>query len=152
MRERKVRAALHHPVRGHGGIEPARKQAHHAATGIGGQATRAARAAQGELLVLDDGSTVAIKVQRPRARAQIERDLSLMGFGSRLVDRLPGMRYMSIPGAVEKFGAALQQEPDDLQEILVPTDSDAIFGYAAKTGKIVAPPPGRVTEVSRKTP
>lgn len=61
---------------------------------------------------LDDGSSVAIKVQRASAHWQIERDLSLMSFASRILDRLPGIRYMSLPGAVEQFGQALRAQLD----------------------------------------
>lgn len=72
----------------------------------------AASVAQVHRGVLDDGSIVAIKVQRPEAAAQIEGDLLLMAFGARLIDVLPGMRYMSIPGAVERFSKALRDQLD----------------------------------------
>lgn len=61
---------------------------------------------------LRDGSVVAIKVQRKEARRQIERDLALMRLVARLIDRLPRMRYVSLPGAVERFGAALHAQLD----------------------------------------
>lgn len=61
---------------------------------------------------LDTGHVVAIKVQRASAHWQIERDLSLMAFGARLVDRLPTIRYMSLPGAVEQFSHALRAQLD----------------------------------------
>jgi ubiquinone biosynthesis protein len=72
----------------------------------------AASVAQVHRGVLDDGSVVAIKVQRARARAQIERDLSLFAFGAWLLDKLPRMRWVSLPGAVERFGAALHAQLD----------------------------------------
>jgi len=65
---------------------------------------------------LDDGTVVAIKVQRPEAAAQIEGDLLLLALGSRLVDLLPGMRYLSFPGAVERFGEALRAQLDFRRE------------------------------------
>ncbi|MDW8251145.1 MAG: AarF/UbiB family protein [Myxococcales bacterium] len=70
----------------------------------------AASVAQVHRGVLDDGSVVAIKVQRPEAASQIEGDLLLMMLGARLIDLLPGMRYMSIPGAVEHFAEALRAQ------------------------------------------
>lgn len=61
---------------------------------------------------LVDGSTVAIKVQRWSAAGHIEGDLSILVVFSRLVDLLPGMNYMSIPGAVSRFAAALREQID----------------------------------------
>jgi ubiquinone biosynthesis protein len=72
----------------------------------------AASVAQVHRGVLDDGSVVAIKVQRPEAAGQIEGDLLLMELGARLLDLLPGMRYLSIPGAVEHFAEALRAQLD----------------------------------------
>lgn len=65
---------------------------------------------------LDDGSDVAIKVQRAAATWQIDRDLALMAWGARLLDRLPGVRYMSLPGAVEQFAEALRAQLDFRKE------------------------------------
>lgn len=65
---------------------------------------------------LDDGSDVAIKVQRASASWQIDRDLSLMTWGARLLDKLPGVRYMSLPGAVERFADALRAQLDFRKE------------------------------------
>lgn len=76
----------------------------------------AASVAQVHRGILEDGSIVAIKVQRPEAARQIEGDLMLMAFGARLVDLLPGMRYMSIPGAVERFAEALRAQLDFRRE------------------------------------
>lgn len=61
---------------------------------------------------LDSGEDVAIKVQRKAAASQIERDLALMAWGARLLDKLPTIRYMSLPGAVEKFSIALREQLD----------------------------------------
>lgn len=72
----------------------------------------AASVAQVHRGVLDDGSVVAVKVQRLRARSQIDRDLALFAFGARLLDRLPRMRWVSLPGAVERFAAALRAQLD----------------------------------------
>jgi ubiquinone biosynthesis protein len=65
---------------------------------------------------LDDGSVVAIKVQRKEARGQIERDLALMRLFARIVNALPRMRYVSLPGAVERFGDALHAQLDFRRE------------------------------------
>jgi ubiquinone biosynthesis protein len=61
---------------------------------------------------LDDGTVVAIKVQRAAAADQIERDLAIFAFGARLLDRLPQMKWVSLPGAVERFAAALRAQLD----------------------------------------
>jgi ubiquinone biosynthesis protein len=72
----------------------------------------AASVAQVHRGVLDDGSVVALKIQRLRARSQIDRDLALFTFGARVLDRLPRMRWVSLPGAVERFAAALRAQLD----------------------------------------
>lgn len=72
----------------------------------------AASVAQVHRGVLDDGSVVAVKVQRPEAAAQIEGDLLLLALGASLIHLLPGMQYMSIPGAVERFAEALRAQLD----------------------------------------
>ncbi len=72
----------------------------------------AASVAQVHRGVLDDGRAVAIKVQRLRAEAQIERDLAVFTVGARLLDRLPKMKWVSLPGAVERFAAALRAQLD----------------------------------------
>lgn len=72
----------------------------------------AASVAQVHKGVLDDGSVVAIKVQRREAARQIEGDLSLLSLGARLVNLLPGMKYMAIPGAVDHFADALRKQID----------------------------------------
>ncbi|MBX3183384.1 MAG: AarF/ABC1/UbiB kinase family protein [Polyangiaceae bacterium] len=72
----------------------------------------AASVAQVHRGVLDTGEVVAIKVQRPRAAAQIERDLVILAFGARILDRVPTVRLLSLPGAVERFGEALTGQLD----------------------------------------
>jgi ubiquinone biosynthesis protein len=61
---------------------------------------------------LDTGERVAIKVQRPEARSQIERDLAILSMGARVLDVIPSIRLLSLPGAVERFGAALSAQLD----------------------------------------
>lgn len=76
----------------------------------------AASVAQVHRARLGDGRVAALKVQRPEAEAQIERDLAILGFGARLLDRLPTLRMLSLPGAVEHFGAALRAQLDFVLE------------------------------------
>jgi ubiquinone biosynthesis protein len=76
----------------------------------------AASVAQVHRGVLDDGSVVAIKIQRREAAGQIERDLSLMRIFAGTFDLIPGMRFMSVPGAVARFGDALAQQLDFVRE------------------------------------
>jgi ubiquinone biosynthesis protein len=61
---------------------------------------------------LDTGERVAIKVQRPEARAQIERDLAILSIGARVLDLVPSIRMLSLPGSVERFGEALSAQLD----------------------------------------
>ncbi|GAB4198175.1 MAG: hypothetical protein OHK0013_07070 [Sandaracinaceae bacterium] len=65
---------------------------------------------------LASGERVAIKVQRPEARAQIERDLVLMRLVARLLDLIPSVRLVSLPGAVQRFGDALRDQLDFRKE------------------------------------
>lgn len=76
----------------------------------------AASVAQVHRARLDTGETVALKVQRPLAEAQIERDLAILGVLSRLIDRLPSMRLLSLPGSVERFAHALRGQLDFYKE------------------------------------
>lgn len=72
----------------------------------------AASVAQVHVGELETGEKVAIKIQRPEARAQIERDLFLMRAVAAIVDRIPQVHLLSIPGAVERFGEALSNQLD----------------------------------------
>ena len=72
----------------------------------------AASVAQVHRARLDTGEVVALKVQRPKARAQVERDLLLMAWGARLADRLPNLRLLSLPGSIERFAEAMHGQLD----------------------------------------
>lgn len=72
----------------------------------------AASVAQVHRAKLRSGETVALKVQRPDAAKQIERDLEILGFWARLLDRFDALRMLSLPGAVERFGEALRGQLD----------------------------------------
>ena len=61
---------------------------------------------------LPDGTRVAVKIQRPLARAQIERDLILMQLFAAALDRIPSVHLLSLPGSVERFGNALHAQLD----------------------------------------
>ncbi len=61
---------------------------------------------------LASGERVAVKIQRPDAADQIDRDLSILAFGARLLDRIPTVRLLSLPGSVERFGRALADQLD----------------------------------------
>jgi ubiquinone biosynthesis protein len=72
----------------------------------------AASVAQVHRGVLDDGTVVAIKVQRLAAEGQIERDLALLMVGARVIGSLPSMRYVSLEGAARRFADALRAQLD----------------------------------------
>ena len=58
----------------------------------------AASVAQVHRARLRSGEAVALKVQRPDAVNQIERDLSILGFWARLLDRFEAVRMLPLPG------------------------------------------------------
>ncbi len=76
----------------------------------------AASVAQVHRARLRSGDTVALKVQRPDAAKQIERDLAILSFWARLLDRFEALRMLSLPGAVERFGEALHGQLDFRRE------------------------------------
>lgn len=72
-------------------------------------AASVAQVHEGELA---SGERVAIKVQRPEAQSQIERDLAILAIGARVLDWLPSLHLLSLPGAVDRFGEALSNQLD----------------------------------------
>jgi len=72
----------------------------------------AASVAQVHRATLDTGEAVALKVQRPEAASQIERDLAILGALAGLADRVPSVHLLSLPGAVARFGEALSGQLD----------------------------------------
>jgi ubiquinone biosynthesis protein len=58
------------------------------------------------------GETLALKVQRPEAASQIDRDLAIMSFGARLLDRIPSLRMLSLPGSLARFAESLRGQLD----------------------------------------
>ncbi|MFK7985820.1 MAG: ABC1 kinase family protein [Sandaracinaceae bacterium] len=61
---------------------------------------------------LATGERVAMKIQRPEARSQIERDLAIMTIGASVLDRIPSVRLLALPGGVARFGEALENQLD----------------------------------------
>ena len=60
---------------------------------------------------------VAVKVQRPNIENIIEADLSLLEFGTRLIDRLlPRTRIFNLPVIIDAFGTTLKRELDYVLE------------------------------------
>ena len=72
----------------------------------------AASVAQVHVGRLDTGHDVALKVLRPEARGQIERDLALLTWGAAILDWVPSVSLLALPGAVERFGEALANQLD----------------------------------------
>lgn len=72
----------------------------------------AASVAQVHRAKLDTGERIALKVQRLSAKAQIDRDLSILMFGARCIDTIPQARFLSLPGAVERFAESLRGQLD----------------------------------------
>jgi ubiquinone biosynthesis protein len=76
----------------------------------------AASVAQVHRAQVDGGREVVLKVQRPAARAQITRDLILLGAGARMLELVPSVRLLSLTGAVERFGDAMRRQLDFQEE------------------------------------
>ncbi len=76
------------------------------------EALAAASVAQVHLAHLDGGDVIVLKVQRLNAKAQIDRDLSIMMLGARCIDAIPQAKFLSLPGAVERFAESLRGQLD----------------------------------------
>ena len=72
----------------------------------------AASVAQVHRAELTDGTTIVLKVQRPLARVQVDRDLVLMSLGARFLNLIPSIKLLSLPGAVERFAEAMHGQLD----------------------------------------
>lgn len=55
---------------------------------------------------------VAIKVLHPRVARTVERDLTIMRFFARLIHRIPGMSWISLPDQVAMFGEMMREQLD----------------------------------------
>lgn len=58
------------------------------------------------------GEVLALKIQRPRARHEIERDLAVLSMGAAFVNLIPTVKLLSLPGSVRQFGIALRGQLD----------------------------------------
>ncbi|MCA9520480.1 MAG: AarF/ABC1/UbiB kinase family protein [Myxococcales bacterium] len=76
----------------------------------------AASVAQVHRARLVSGEELALKLQRPGVEALIERDLALMGLFARMLNLIPTVRLLDIPGAIREFGVALRGQLDFLRE------------------------------------
>lgn len=72
----------------------------------------AASVAQVHAARMPNGERVAVKIQRPSVEAHVERDLALLSVFARIVDLIPTMRLLSLPGSVERFADAMQKQLD----------------------------------------
>lgn len=76
----------------------------------------AASVAQVHRATMEDGREVAVKIQRPAARSQIERDLAVLGAVVRVLDLHPDLQLLSLPGSIDNFGDALRDQLDFRKE------------------------------------
>lgn len=73
--------------------------------------------AQVHYATLEDGTEVAVKIQRPDIEKTIERDLSILADLARFVERhVPEMAGLNPVGVVQEFAGALVKELDFLNE------------------------------------
>ena len=73
----------------------------------------AASTAQVHRATLDDGTAVAVKVQRPNIERMIRADIGIMGNAARVASRRSAsVRAMGIGGMVEQFGTGVLDELD----------------------------------------
>lgn len=61
---------------------------------------------------LEGGERIAIKIQRPEAHEQIERDLAILSMGASVLDLIPSFHMLSLPGSIKQFGDALRAQLD----------------------------------------
>lgn len=73
----------------------------------------AASIAQGHRAVLQDGTMVFVKVQRPEIRKKVLADIDVLQFLSRHLDEhFPNLRYLLLPKLVEQFRTSILEELD----------------------------------------
>lgn len=63
-----------------------------------------------------DGRSVAVKVQRPKARGEIDRDLRLLELGARVLSRLPAFRDVPIIDITTELSSCLRNQLDFRRE------------------------------------
>lgn len=72
----------------------------------------AASVAQVHRAVLDTGEELALKIQRPGVDRRIRGDTAILGFWARVINVIPGLKPLSLPGSVARFAAALEGQLD----------------------------------------
>lgn len=96
----------------------------------------AASVAQVYRAVMPDGTAVAVKVQRPDVEENVERDLTLLMLFARMLDVIPTLKLLSIPGAVARFGEAMRGQLDFRDE----AENNRIFAENFKDSEFVSVP------------
>lgn len=76
----------------------------------------AASVSQVHRAVLEDGSNVAVKIQRPGIAERFNSDLAVLTFFARMVHLLPGMRNLDVPSQIQEFSNAVVSQLDFRQE------------------------------------
>ncbi|WP_419945355.1 cytochrome P450 [Candidatus Poriferisodalis sp.] len=85
---------------------------------FGTEATAAASIAQVHEARLADGTHVMVKVQRPRIRSRVERDLAVLAWiAPKLVGRIPITALANPPALVELFAETISEELDFRVEV-----------------------------------
>ncbi|KAI9486245.1 MAG: ABC1 family protein [Benjaminiella poitrasii] len=59
-----------------------------------------------------DNRAVAIKVLHPKARQIVQRDLTIMEYGAKLLTLIPTMQWLSLPDEVRVFGEMMKEQLD----------------------------------------
>src|ERR671918_2864986 len=87
--------------------------------------------------VLPDGQEVAVKVQRPAAREQIEADLGLLYQAARLLkERVKALEFIDPQELVDEFARSIRLELDYGHEA---RNADAFHRNFARDGDVVVP-------------
>jgi ubiquinone biosynthesis protein len=87
--------------------------------------------------VLPDGREVAVKVQRPAARAQIEADLGLLYQAAKLLkERVRALEFMDPQELVDEFARSIRLELDYLHEA---RNADTFHRNFARDSGVVVP-------------
>jgi len=76
----------------------------------------AASVAQVHRAMLADGQEVAVKIQRPGVDRRIVGDVAILTFWAKLLNVLPSLKPLSLPGAIGHFGKALEGQLDFVAE------------------------------------
>ncbi|RMF18474.1 MAG: AarF/ABC1/UbiB kinase family protein [Candidatus Dadabacteria bacterium] len=72
----------------------------------------AASIAQVHRAVMPDGQQVAVKIQRPGISDRMERDLSIIALGAKVVSWIPGIHNLNLPALAAEFARAIRKQLD----------------------------------------